>query len=158
MTIMPKRRKCKDNPYTLYYYENSNKYICIFKDNNKNNQKVEITLDVYNALDAFELEDISHMHKFDKHIEHSELLEETLYHRMADNVYTFEKEIEQKILIENIEREFENLSKTQYRRMKKYFYENMTMEAIAKEEGCSKVAIKHSIDIAINKISKKIKI
>ena len=32
------------------------------------------------------------------------------------------------------------------------------MNEIATEEDCSKVAIKYSIDIAINKISKKIKI
>lgn len=33
----------------------------------------------------------------------------------------------------------------------------MTLEEIAREEKCSKVAIKYSIDIAIEKISKKFK-
>lgn len=158
MAIMPKRKKSKDNPYTLYYCEKNNKYICIFKDNNGTIQKVEITTEVYNALSDFELEDISQMHKYDKHIEHSELLEGTLYRRMADSVYTFEETIEKKILIENIKKEMENLPEIQSRRMKKYYFKNMTMEEIAKVEGCSKVAVKYSIDIAINKISKNLKI
>lgn len=157
MAIMPKRKKSKDNPYTLYYCEKNNKYICVFKDNNGTIQKVEITTKVYNALSDFELEDISQMHKYDKHIEHSELLEGTLYRRMSDSIYTFEDDIEKKILIESIKKELEYLPKIQARRIKKYFFYNMTMEEIAKVEGCSKVAIKYSIDIAIDKISKKIK-
>lgn len=157
MAIMPKRKKSKDNPYTLYYCEKNNKYICIFKDNNGTIQKVEITTKVYNALSDFELEDISQMHKYDKHIEHSELLEGTLYRRMSNGIYTFEDDIEKKMLIESIKKELEYLPKIQARRIKKYFFCNMTMEEIAKEEGCSKVAIKYSIDIAIDKISKKIK-
>lgn len=35
---------------------------------------------------------------------------------------------------------------------------NKTYEEIASEENCSKVAVKYSIDIALEKISKKIKI
>ena len=38
------------------------------------------------------------------------------------------------------------------------FFENKTYEEIASEENCSKVAVKYSIDIALEKISKKIKI
>lgn len=158
MAIMPKRKKSKDNPYTLFYCEQNNKYMCVFRDSNKVIQKVELTTEIYNALNDFELEDISQMHKFDKHIEHSELLEGTLYRRMIDSVYTFEEAIEKKLLIENIKKELEYLPEIQSRRIKKYFFENMTMEEIAKTEGCSKVAVKYSIDIAINKISKNFKI
>lgn len=157
MATMPKRKKSKDNPYTLFYCEQNNKYMCVFKDSNKVIQKVELTTEIYNALNDFELEDISQMHKFDKHIEHSELLEGTLYRRMSDSIYTFEEDIEKNILIESIKKELEYLPKIQARRIKKYFFNNMTMEEIAKDEGCSKVAIKYSIDIAIDKISKKIK-
>lgn len=158
MTIMPKRKKSKDNPYTLFFCEKNNKYMCIFKDSNNVIQKVELTTEIYNALNDFELEDISQMHKFDKYIEHSELLEGTLYRRMNDSIYTFEEDIEKKILIECIKKELKHLPKVQARRVKKYFFCNMTIKEIAKEEGCSKVAIKYSINIAINKISKKIKI
>lgn len=158
MAIMPKRKKSKDNPYTLYYCDKNNKYICVFKDSNNILQIVELTTEVFDALNAFELEDISQMHKYDKHIEHSELLEATLYHRMTNDIYTFEEEIEKKILIENIKSELANLPDIQRRRMKKYFFNDMTMDEIANEEGCSKVAVKYSIDIAIEKISKKFKI
>ena len=158
MAIRPKRRKSKDNPYTILYCEEENKYLCIFKDNKNIVQVVEITVDVFNAFDTFELEDISQMHKIDKHIEHSEVYEGTLHKRMFNPYMLFEDIIKEKILIENIKRELSFLPEIQKRRVKKYFFENRTMDEIATEEGCSKVAIKYSIDIAINKISKKIKI
>ena len=158
MAIMPKRRKSKDNPYTIFYQEDNNKFICIFRDSKNELQIVELTNEVFNALNIFELEDISQMHKIDKHIEHSELYEGTLNKRMINNIPSFEEIIEQKILIETIKNEIANLPKIQRIRVKKYFFEDKTMDEIAKEEGCSKVAVKYSIDLAIKKISKKFKI
>ena len=47
------------------------------------------------------------------------------------------------------------LSDIQKRRIRKYFFENKTFEEIAKEENCTKRAVKFTIDIALEKISKK---
>lgn len=157
MAMMPKRKKSKDNPYTIIYCESNGKHFCIFKDAKNMLQQVEIPIAVFDALSNFELEDISQMHKFDKHIEHSEMFESTLNRRMVNPTISFEEIVEKKLLIENIKEKISLLPDTQKRRIQKYFFDNKTMEQIADEECCSKVAVKYSIDIAINKISKNLK-
>lgn len=157
MADMPIRNKSKDNPYTLGFDEDKNVYTVEFMDNMKVIHKVEISEKVYQAFDSFELEDISQIHKYRKHIEHSELLEETLEHRMLNKPITVEDEVEEKILIEDIKTIIDSLPDIQKRRLKKYYFEDKTFEEIALEENCSKVAVKYSIDIALEKISKKLK-
>lgn len=157
MAIMPKRNKSKDNPYTLGFDEDKNIYTVEFVDNKKAIHKVEITEKVYKTFDKFELEDISQIHKFRKHIEHSEVYEETLEHRMIEKPITIEDEVEEKILIEDVRNVINSLPDIQKRRLKKYYFEDKTLEEIAAEENCTKVAVKYSIDIALEKISQKFK-
>lgn len=157
MADMPIRNKSKDNPYTLGFDEDKNIYTVEFIDNKKVLHKVEISKKVYEAFDSFELEDISQIHKYRKHIEHSEIYEETLEHRMINKPITIEDEVEEKILIEDIKTIIDSLPDIQKRRLKKYYFEDKTFEEIALEENCSKVAVKYSIDIALEKISKKLK-
>lgn len=152
-----KRNKSKDNPYTLSYSETTNSYVVEFKDNKNNTHKVEISEEIYKAFDKFELEDISQIHKYRKHIEHSEVCEETLYHRAINNSLSIEDEIEEKIMAEELKEIINSLPEIQKRRLKKYYFEDMTLDLIAKEENCSKVAVKYTIDIALQKISEKIK-
>ncbi len=152
-----KRNKSKDNPYTLSYNETTRSYVVEFKDNKNILQKVEISDEVYEAFDKFELEDISQIHKYRKHIEHNEVYEETLYHRAINDSVSIEDEIEEKIMVEELKNIINLLPEIQKRRLKKYYFEDMTLEQIAKEEKCTKVAVKYTIDIALQKISEKIK-
>jgi len=152
-----KRNKSKDNPYTLSYNETTSSYVVEFKDNKNIIQKVEISDEVYQAFDKFELEDISQIHKYRKHIEHNEVYEENLYHRAINNSVSIEEEIEEKIIVEELKDIINSLPEIQKKRLKKYYFEDMTLEQIAKEENCTKRAVKFTIDIAIEKISKKIK-
>lgn len=82
MAKIPIRNKSNDNPYTLGFDEDKNTYTVEFIDNKNILHKVEISEKVYQAFDKFELEDISQIHKYRKHIEHSEIHEEALEHRM----------------------------------------------------------------------------
>lgn len=93
MAKMPNRNKSKDNPYTLGFNEDNQTYTVEFVDNKKVMHKVEISEKVYQAFDKFELEDISQIHKYRSHIEHSEVYEETLEHRMVDKPITIEQEV-----------------------------------------------------------------
>ena len=77
----PKRRKSSDNPYELISVDN--KQIIKFKDSRGNIQEVEVNEQIFNAFDKFELEDIKELNEYDRHIEHSDLLDETLYKRSA---------------------------------------------------------------------------
>ena len=150
------RNKDKYNPYTLEVKEN-NCYILQFKDSRNVLQEISITKEVYDAFDSFELEDISQIHKIRKHIEYNEVYEESLYHRSSAETVSLEDEVESKILSEEIKSAINELSEIQKRRLIKYYFYNMTYEEIASEENCTKRAVKFSIDIGIEKISKKIK-
>lgn len=150
------RNKDKYNPYTLEVKEN-NSYILKFKDSRNVLQEILITKEVYDAFDSFELEDISQIHKIRKHIEYNEVYEESLYHRCVAETISVEDEVESKLLSDDLKNAINELNDIQKRRIQKYFFENKTYEEIAREENCTKRAVKFSIDIGIEKISKKIK-
>lgn len=154
----PNRKKDKYNPYTLYFDEDKELYFVEFKDGNKITHKVEVSKRVYTAFDKFELDDISQINKIRKHIERNEVYEESLFHRAINIPTSVEDIAEMEILKEELKFAINELPSIQKRRLKKYYFNNMTLEEIAKEENCSKVAIKYSIDIAIEKILKKFKI
>lgn len=153
MTNNPKRKKAKDNPYILDYYNE----VVMFKDNKGIIQEIKVTTEVFNLFNNFELEDISQMHEYERHIEHSEVYEETLYSRANIQSESVEEQIEKKVLSEKLKETINELPEIQKRRIKKYYFEDKTYEEIANEENCSKVAVKYSIDGAIEKISKKFK-
>ena len=156
MNNRPKRRKSNDNPYTLQIINNT--YVVIFKDGSRKEQVIEVSEEVFNQMDKFELEDISQMHKIDKHIERFELSEESINVRSINNsIDTTSDFVEKKIINEELRDAISSLPEFQKRRIIKYYFYNKTFEEIAKEEQCSKVAIKYSIDSAIKNISKKIK-
>ena len=62
-----------------------------------------------------------------------------------------------KLMVELLNIFIEELPTIQKNRLKKYYIEHKTYEKIAIEEGCTKRAVKFSIDIAIQKLSKKFK-
>ncbi len=150
-----KRNKDKYNPYTIEVREE--KYYVVFKDSNNVLQEISITKEIYDAFDKFELEDISQIHKIRKHIEHNEVYEETLYQRSAIDSLSVEDEVSTKIINEELKSAINELNEIQKRRIIKYYFCDKTYEDIAKEENCSKVAVKYSIDTAIKNISKKFK-
>ncbi len=155
--INSKRNRSKDNPYILNYDDERNTYVVEFKDNFMNTQFVDVSEEVYKALDKFELEDISQIHKYKKYIEHLDLSEEELQHRMANKPMELEDDVEKRILHKEIKNIINNLSDIQKRRIIKYYFDNKTFEEIANEENCTKRAVKFSIDIALEKIFKNFK-
>ena len=157
MVTMPKRRKSKDNPYTLEYIEEKNIYKVSFKDNRGNLNVVEISVDVYKAMDKFELEDISQMHKFERHIEHSELYEGTLNERAVDKPISLEDIVENTIINEEIRKAIDSLSEIQKRRIKLYYFEGLTQQEIANKEGASLRAVQYTLNSAMNELKKILK-
>lgn len=152
----PKRRKHKDNPYTLEKLGNG-KYIVSFKDGTNKFNEIEITEEVFNVMNKFELDDLSELNEFDNHIEHSEIFEDKLNIRAVDKPISLEDIVENKIDIELLKDAINTLPDIQKKRIKLYFLEDKTLDEIAKIDNCSKVAIKYSIDVALNSLRKKIK-
>lgn len=157
MAKMPIRNKSKDNPYTLDYDEEKNAYIVEFKDISNQFHKVEVSEKVFKAFDKFELEDISQIHKYRKHIEHSEVYEETLMHRAINRPISIEEELEEKMLYEELRNAINQLSEVQKRRIKMYYFENMNVEEIALVENTTHQAVSKSIRKGIEEIKKIIK-
>lgn len=121
-------------------------------------RKVAISVEVFKAFDSFELEDISQIHKFRKHIEHSEIYEETLNTKMVNKLVTIEEEVESKIIMEELKSAIDQLSEILKRRIRMYYFEDMTLEQIAKIENATHQAVSKSINIGIEEIKKIIKI
>jgi len=128
-----------------------------FKDVRGKLQKIEVSEEIYKTFDRFELDDLSEMNEYDNHIEHSEVFENNLEVRAKNKPTSLEDEIIRKSTFEELKKAIDMLPEIQKRRIKKYYFEDMTLEEIAVDEKCSKVAIKYSLDIAIKKISEKFK-
>ena len=151
---MQKRRKSKDNPYTIVLIDN--KFLLKFKDSKNTIQIVELSNDIYKVFNAFELEDISMMHKVEKYIEHSEVYEDTLYKRALNKPISVEEEIERRDNIYKLKNAIENLPPVQKRRIRMYYFDDLKLEDIARIEECTFQAISKSINQAILNLRKKI--
>lgn len=157
MVRIPKRNKSKDNPYKLIYNEKTENYIVEFADNKKVVHKVEVSRQVYLAFDRFELEDISQIHKYRKHIEHSELTEETLYNRLFVSSIGVEEIVEKKEMEDELKKAIDTLTEVQKRRIKMYYFENMKLQEIAKLENCSIKNISKSLEQARENLKRNLK-
>jgi len=160
MVNRPKRRKDKDNPYSLDFKENN--YVVSFKTVKNEYKEVKVSEEVFKAFDKFELEDISQLHKVDKHIDmrvidNTEYMDIILFNNAVNDEISIEEQIENKILQEELKKAILELSEVQKRRVIKYYFENKTLQKIAKEEGCSIASVKESLDSSINKLRKKLK-
>lgn len=155
----PKRRKSKDNPYTLIYNSQDDKYIISFNDSSNHKIIFEIDRSLYMLFNEFELEDLSELNEFDRHIEHLNIMEsdEILYKRTLKKSLLVDDIVDKKLEMETLREAINELPIMQKRRLKKYYFENKTLEDIAKDEHCSKVAVKYSIDCAISNLRKKLK-
>jgi RNA polymerase sigma-70 factor (ECF subfamily) len=156
----PNRKKARDYPYELHVRDG--KYFVSFKNVHNQLVEVELTYDQFCAFDEFELHNKKEQNEWDRHLEHSEQSEPTLMRRKA----RYEPSLEEKMLdeIERQERKSEfirvssrYLTKTQRRRLYRYYYQNLTYEEIAKKESVHLTTVKESIDAAIEILRKHLK-
>ena len=150
--VRPKRSKYKDNPYLLVHDEITKKHYVTFMDYLNNEMCIEVAKDVFDVMDRFELEDVSQINKFKRHIEHLELSENELYKRSFNSQESLANRVHKEIEVGRIRQAIERLPITQKRRTKMYYFDGMTYEAIARLEGCTKRAVKFSVDIALKKL------
>ena len=151
----PKRRKDKYNPYTIF--ESDGKSYISFQDGQGVLQELEISKELYDTFNDFELKDLSHLNVVDRHLEQSEVWENTLNARAFYQPETVEDIVIHNIQVQHLHRAIKHLPKIQRHRLLLYFFEGMTYEEIAKVDGCSKVAVKYVIDKAIENLKKILK-
>ena len=149
----PKRKKDRYNPYTLRIIDG--KYILSFVDTYGNNQSLSIDEQLYCLFDRFELQDVSYMNEVSRHIEYSELTEQSLNKRVTSPDMPIEDKAIQNNLYSKLYISIESLPSVQRRRIiLKYFY-NMTIEEIAQIEQCSTRAVDYSLYKALRALREK---
>lgn len=157
MINRPKRRKDKENPYTLLYDEKNNTYFVVFKDGERKTQIIKIEKSIYEAMNKFELDDLSIMNEYDNHIEHSEIFETALNKRMLHKPLEIDQIIENDFTSRQLKRAIGRLSDIQRRRIKMYYFENKTVEEIARIEKTTHQAISKTIRKGVRDLKKFLK-
>lgn len=146
----PIRKKDKYNPYELTV--ESEEYYVSFHDGQGVQHKERINRELYELFDRFELEDISQLNAISRYQEHSELTEGTLNQRALIHPESMEDGVYRKIMYDQLHTAIDKLPDIQRRRVLLYYFGRFTYERIAEMEGCTKMAVKFSIDIAIKKM------
>lgn len=157
MDSRPKRRKTRDNPYTLESIEEMKIYRVSFCDNTGKKYTIDINQDIFEVLNQFELDDLKLLNEYDRHIEHLEQSDETLYKKSKIKEKNTETKLLEKFMLENLYKKISELPDIQKRRIKMYFFEDMTLQEIANIEHCSCRAVKYSIDAGLSKLRKNLK-
>ena len=142
----PKRRKSKDNPYTLTI--RNGQYYVSFKDGQGIERDVELTEQQYLLFDTFELEDKKEANEAERHYEREEQTEMSLFWRTGSSETPLEDTLEIMMLRDALRR----LSSTQRRRIYLHFFEGLTYAEIADREKCSINAVKKSIHASLEKM------
>ena len=144
----PKRRKFKDNPYTIFTIgiRTSNPlYFLSFKDSGGVDRCMEIGKPLFDAFDEFELDDVSFMNEVDRHYEQSEQTELSLNRRAVEPQESVEETVSQQMEMDKLHQAIAKLPEKQRRRLVLYYFGEFTYEQIADMEGCKHPAVMKSI-------------
>lgn len=153
----PLRRKDKNNSYRLSSIgidTDDAQYFVSFKNAQGVDICVEINKEIYELFDKFELEDLSFMNEWDRHMEHSELTDESLNKRAVKQSESTEDIVSKRFLNSELHRAINLLPEKQRHRLILYYFGELTYEAIAEQEGCKYTAIIKSVKSAITKLKK----
>lgn len=76
---------------------------------------------------------------------------------MIESNFSLEDYVENKIMVDNLRIAIDSLTNTQKRRIKMYYFEDLTLQEIAKIEGCSIKNVHKSIEQAKEKLKEILK-
>ena len=147
------------NHYTLRteIVEGIIRYYISFTDGQTIPREIEVSRPVYLEFSRF-IKDERNLRRWDeRHTEQSELTEETLYIRALYPEKTVEDTAFDNLKNEQLRQAIQQLPEIQRRRFVLYYDFGLTYEQIADMEGCTKRAVKFSVDISIKKIREKLK-
>ena len=156
----PKRRKDKDNPYTIFTSgmgTGTPKHYISFRDGSGESVCMEIEKTLFDALDHLELYDLVFLNEVDRHYEQSELTEASLHTRAAVVQEGVDEVVFRRIQYEQLYKAIAALPETQRRRLTLYFFGELTYAEIAELEGCTIMPVKRSIDAGLEKLKKFLK-
>lgn len=123
-----------------------------FTDGQGNFQETEVSKAVYMEFCHFIKRERNLRRSDERHLEQSELTEETLCRRAVHKPKPVDDAVNDNIRMERLNRAIMELPEIQKRRFMLHFDLGLTYEQIGAMEGCTKMPIKRSIDRAIEKI------
>lgn len=135
------------------YQLNDNQTIS-FVDSKGYKQCLVIDHMLYKQLHNFELQDKKEMNEYDRHIEHLEQTEIALYKKTKNRYVSLEDIVLTKIINEKLYEAINKLPSKQKRRLKMYYFDDMTLKEIGNLEKCSPQAVSYSIECAIKNLAK----
>ena len=147
----PKRRKDKDNPYTIYSTgRNTDHPRCFveFDDGEGVHHCVEVTEEQFREFEKNELADLSYLNEYDRHLEKTPLSDTAIHQRSAEPEDPLQEILEAAEDKERLHKAIRMLSPIQQRRVLMYYFQNMTHEEIAETEGCTAPSVRESLERA----------
>lgn len=151
MDQRPKRNRDKDNPYFLHSDKENNTYIIHFSNENKK-YNVEISEELFTELDNTERDEARRIQYDKRYLEQSYQTDISLYNKAVNKPLSVEEKIIKDNEYKKLYKAMETLSLMHRRRILLYYKYNLSMSEIAEIEGCSKVAVKYSIDVALKQL------
>ena len=130
----------------------------LFNDGQAVSHKVEVSYDVYLEFLRFVVIERKMRHWDERHKEYSKLTEETLVKRAELAPKSAEETVFDNMFSECVIQAIKELPKIQRKRFVMYYEFGLTYEQIADIDGCTKIAVKYTIDKAKLSIVKKIKV
>ena len=152
----PKRRRDELNPYellTVGIETDSPQYYIKFTDGAGVEHCMEISRELFELFDRFELDDLSYLNEVDRHYAEEELTDEVIAHQSKHISDTVEQEAYQSMTNQRLRSVIASLPDKQRRRISLYYFGGYTYEEIAKMERCSV----HSVHVAVERAKEKIK-
>ena len=132
-------------------------YILSFRDGQGVLQEITIDRELFELLDRFELDDLSYLNEVDRHYEHSELTEISLYNRATALPESVEDAVLRNLQYEALYNAIWKLPEAQRRRLIFYYFGGLTYAQIADMEGCKYQTVQESIYAALKKLKNFLK-
>ena len=151
----PKRRRDEESPYEIYSAGINTahpRFYLFFKGCDGIKCWMEIDRTLFDAFNEFELDDLSFFNEVDRHYEQSEVTETTLNRRAATPQEPVEETVFQRVEVDKLHWAIAKLPEKQRHRLVLYYFGEFTYEQIAEMEGCTKRAVKFSVDIALKNL------
>ena len=143
------------NDYTLRteIIDGAERYFASFENSEGKVVETEISEEIKNLMFGKFVRKERNLRRSDeRHMEYSHLTELEFTTRALLQPLALEDDVMKNLEHEKLHQAIAQLSETQKRRVKLYYFEELTLEQIAEKEGCKKMAIKFSLDIGKEKI------
>lgn len=134
-----KRRKYKDNPYTVII--KNKKYYIEFDSN-----VIEVSKEVFDIYNESEIHDVKELNEYTRHIDHFDGTDESIFNKSLKKSKEVFDMVSEKIDTETLLDAISGLPDIQRARICNYYFEHKTLVQIANEEGVKHPTVLRTIN------------